>query len=108
MRKLVSVLNEHRLFRPIAYVLITAEPKRLKEVVSEIRKIEGVVEAQTSAYTLYGNYNILAKIQAETMDQLEKIVASRIRRLESVRSTATMIVTENHDSPVVSKINKTY
>ena len=87
-------MKERRLFKPTAYVLINAEPKKMGEVAKEIKKIRGVVEAQTSARPLYGDYNIMAKIEAETMDQLKEIVASQIRRMESVRSTATMIVME--------------
>ena len=87
---MASIVKEGKLLKPIAYVLINAEPKRIEEVAKEIRKIKGVVEASKS----YGPYNIVAKIQAENMDQLKEIVASQIRRMESVRSTATMIVIE--------------
>ena len=72
------------------YVLINTDPERIEEVAKEIRKIKGVTEASM----VYGVYDIIAKIQAETMDQVKEIVASHIRRMESVRSTATMIVIE--------------
>ena len=75
---------------PIAYVLINTEPEKMEEVAREIKKIKGVVEASM----VYGVYDIVAKIQTETMDRLKEIVASQIRRMESVRSSATMIVIE--------------
>ena len=83
-------MKEGRLFKPIAYVLINTEPKKMEEVTKEIRKIKGVAEAAM----VYGVYDIVAKIQAETMDRLKEIVASQIRRMESVRSSTTMIVME--------------
>jgi DNA-binding Lrp family transcriptional regulator len=75
---------------PIAYVLVNTEPEKMEEVSKEIKKIKGVVESSM----VYGVYDIVAKIQTETMDRLKEIVASQIRRMESVRSSATMIVIE--------------
>ena len=75
---------------PIAYVLINTEPEKMEEVAGQIKKLKGVVEASM----VYGVYDIVAKIQTETMDRLKEIVATQIRRMESVRSSATMIVIE--------------
>ena len=75
---------------PIAFVLINAEIGSEGEVLSELKKIEGVEEA----YSVYGVYDIVAKVRADTMDKLKDIVTWRIRRLNKVRSTLTMIVIE--------------
>ncbi|MEM2935812.1 MAG: Lrp/AsnC ligand binding domain-containing protein [Candidatus Bathyarchaeia archaeon] len=75
---------------PVAFVLINAEIGAESDVVKELRKIEGVEEA----YTVYGVYDIVAKIKANSMDRLKEIVAWHIRRLNKVRSTLTMIVIE--------------
>jgi len=75
---------------PTAYVLINTEPEKMEKVVKDIRKIEGVKEAQM----VYGVYDIVATVKTDTMDKLKEIVTWNIRRLESVRSTQTMIVIE--------------
>jgi len=75
---------------PFAFVLINAEIGGEEEVLQEIKKVEGVQEA----YTVYGVYDIVAKIEAETMDKLKEVVTWRIRRINKVRSTLTMIVIE--------------
>ena len=75
---------------PVAFVLINAEIGAEADVVKELRKIEGVEEA----YTVYGVYDIVAKIRANSMDKLKEIVTWHIRRLNKVRSTLTMIVME--------------
>jgi len=75
---------------PIAFVLINTEIGSEGEVLSELRKVEGVEEA----YSVYGVYDIVAKVKAETMEKLKDIVTWRIRRLNKVRSTLTMIVIE--------------
>ncbi|MCS7095638.1 MAG: Lrp/AsnC ligand binding domain-containing protein [Candidatus Bathyarchaeota archaeon] len=75
---------------PKAFVLINTEIGSETEVVKELRKIEGVEEA----YPVYGVYDIVAKVSADTMDKLKEIVTWRIRRLDKVRSTLTMIIIE--------------
>jgi len=75
---------------PVAFVLINAEIGAEADVVKELRKIEGVEEA----HTVYGVYDIVAKIRANSMDRLKEIVTWHIRRLNKVRSTLTMIVIE--------------
>ena len=75
---------------PVAFVLINAEIGSEDEVVTELRKITNVKES----YVVYGVYDIVAKVEAESMDKLKEIVTWKIRRLEGVRSTLTAIVIE--------------
>lgn len=75
---------------PMAYVLINAEIGAEEEVLDALRKVDGVVEA----HIVYGVYDIVAKVEAESMDKLREIVTWHIRRLEKVRSTLTMVVVE--------------
>ena len=75
---------------PIAFVLINTDIGSENEVLKTLKKVPGVKEA----YSVYGVYDIVAKIQADTMDKLKEMVTWHIRRLDKVRSTLTMIVTE--------------
>ena len=75
---------------PLAFVLINAEIGSEDEVLQELRKLSNVKES----YVVYGVYDIVAKVEAESMDKLKEIVTWKIRRLDRVRSTLTMIVVE--------------
>lgn len=75
---------------PAAFVLINAEIGTENELAQELKKIPNVKEA----YTVYGVYDIVTKVEAETMDKLKELVTWKIRRLDRVRSTLTMIVME--------------
>lgn len=75
---------------PVAFVLINAEIGSEDEVVVELRKLGNVKES----YVVYGVYDIVAKVEADSMDKLKQIVTWKIRRLDKVRSTLTMIVVE--------------
>jgi len=75
---------------PLAFVLINAEVGSEDEVVKELRKVEHVKEA----YLVYGVYDIIAKVEAETMNKLKEVIASKVRRVNKISSTLTMMVTK--------------
>ena len=75
---------------PMAYVLINTDPKNMESVVATLEKLDSVVEI----FPVYGVYDIVAKIQEETMEKLKDIVTWKVRSLEDVRSTITMLILE--------------
>ena len=75
---------------PSAFVLINAEIGSEDEVLKQLKGLPNVKES----YVVYGVYDIVAKVLADTMDKLKEIVTWKIRRLDKVRSTLTMIVVE--------------
>jgi len=75
---------------PKAFVLINVESGSEDEVLKELKRIEGVEEA----YFSYGVYDLITKIKADTMEKLKEMVTRRIRALNKVRSTLTLIMME--------------
>jgi len=73
---------------PMAYVLVNTEEYDV-QLMKTLRKIKGVEEA----YPLYGVYDIIVRTKADTMDQI-KDIHNKIRKLERVRQTLTMIAHE--------------
>jgi DNA-binding Lrp family transcriptional regulator len=78
----------------MAYVLINTEPKHMEDVASTLEKLDSVVEV----FPVYGVYDLVAKIQAETMEKLKDIVTFKIRSLKNVRSTITMLILDDKKS----------
>ena len=72
---------------PFAFVLLTTEMGTETAVMKEMKKIVEIKEA----HTVYGVYDIIARIEAETMEDLKNIISWKVRRLNKVRSTITMI-----------------
>ena len=70
-----------------AYVLINAELGKEPEI---IRVLQGAKEVK-KVYSLYGIYDIIVEVEAETMEKVKEIVFNQIRRLENVKSTITLI-----------------
>jgi DNA-binding Lrp family transcriptional regulator len=75
---------------PLAFVMMTADVGREAEVLNELKNIEYVKEV----YLTYGVYDIVARIEADSSDKLEEIMVKRIRCLNNVKSTLTMMVVE--------------
>ena len=73
-----------------AFVLVNTEIGSESDVLTALKKVDGVQKA----HAIYGVYDIIAKIEADSIDKLKEIVTWRIRRLDKVRSTLTMIVVE--------------
>ncbi|MCW4031823.1 MAG: Lrp/AsnC ligand binding domain-containing protein [Candidatus Bathyarchaeota archaeon] len=73
-----------------AFVFISTELGEEKNLLKQLRSISNVKEA----HIVYGVYDIVVKVEAETMDKLKEIVALKIRSLSDVRSTTTMTVAE--------------
>ncbi|RLG96910.1 hypothetical protein DRO29_03930 [Candidatus Bathyarchaeota archaeon] len=71
----------------LAFVFVRVETDMGSRVISEISKIEGVREI----YELTGDIDIIAKVEAENMDELSKIIFN-IREIGGVQGTDTRIV----------------
>ena len=72
------------------YVLINAELGKEEQVLAALKEIEGVVEA----HLVYGVYDVIAKITAENLSDLKNLISWKVRRIDHVKSTLTMIVME--------------
>jgi len=62
-------------------------------VLERLRELPEVAEA----YIVYGVYDLVVKIKVEEPNQLKEVVTSKIRRIERVRSTLTMIAVEGFE-----------
>jgi len=76
---------------PMAFVLINADLGKERELLDELGTIKYVKEA----HFLYGVYDIIVKIEADSMEKVKEMITWKIRRMENVRSTITMVVIES-------------
>jgi DNA-binding Lrp family transcriptional regulator len=75
---------------PRAFVLVNAELGYETTLADEMKVVSGV----NDAYTIYGVYDILLKVEAPTMDRLKEFISTKIRRMKGVKSTLTMLIME--------------
>lgn len=70
----------------IGYVLITTTPSKEHEVYNALSKIEEVVELTP----LFGEFDLIAKIEAEDLNRLGTVVVEHIRSTPGVVDTKTL------------------
>jgi len=85
---MTQVFMRRVLVLPEAFVLIISEVGQEIQVISELQGIPEVKET----YVVYGVYDVIARVEAESMQHLKDVVSQRIRQLDTVRTTLTMIV----------------
>ena len=76
---------------PMAFILVNADLGAEESLVKELEKIENVTEV----YLVYGVYDIIAKVESDTMEKVKETITWKVRRLDKVRSTLTMIAIED-------------
>jgi DNA-binding Lrp family transcriptional regulator len=72
---------------PLAFMLINSEAGAEDGLLKELRELESVEEA----YGVYGAYDIIVKVRASTEKELKEIATWKIRKLDKVRSTLTVV-----------------
>ena len=73
-----------------AFVFINVEPGSENEVLERLRNVPEVKES----YFVYGVYDIVAKVETDSMDRLKEVITWKVRRLDKIRSTLTTVVME--------------
>ena len=73
-----------------AYSLIAAEPGKTSDVFKKVKAIDGVKRAECVA----GPYDIIARIEVDSLEKLTKVVFGDIRSILGVTNTTTLIVVE--------------
>ena len=68
-----------------AYILIQTEVGKSNDVSSEVRQIPGV----TLAEDVTGPYDVIARAESGSMDDLGKMVVSRVQMIEGITRTLT-------------------
>ena len=68
-----------------AYVLIQTEVGKAANVAQSVRKIKGV----TAADDVTGPYDVIVRTEADSLDDLGKMVVSQIQAVEGITRTFT-------------------
>ncbi len=84
---------------PTTYILLNSDLGSDVEIIKKIKEILDK-EDKTVRYEVqgvYGVYDIIVKITADNMDLLRNIITNKIRKIDKVYSTLTMMVIEEQE-----------
>jgi DNA-binding Lrp family transcriptional regulator len=68
-----------------AFVLIRTETGHAFVVADDVREIDGVLASDV----VTGPYDVITKIEATTLDELAKLVSSKVQAVEGITRTYT-------------------
>ena len=74
----------------VAYMLITTKYGKEKEVSQALMKVKEVEDV----HILYGQFDIIIKIKAESMAQIEEFILNKVRANKDIESTETLIASD--------------
>jgi DNA-binding Lrp family transcriptional regulator len=84
---------------PIAYVLLNSDLGSDQTIIDEVKRIlskESGIKFEVQG--VYGVYDIVLKISAANADELRTIITNKIRKINKVQSTLTMMVIEEQEN----------
>jgi DNA-binding Lrp family transcriptional regulator len=70
-----------------AFVLLNSELGMESKIIEALKGVEQI----TNIHSLYGIYDIIIEMEAETMDKIKEVVFNKVRRLDNVKSTITLL-----------------
>ena len=73
-----------------AYVLINCELGSEESIIQQLKNIDSIIEVNGT----FGAYDILAKIESPTVEALRESITWKIRKIDQIRSTLTLMGVE--------------
>ncbi|MBL7002081.1 MAG: Lrp/AsnC ligand binding domain-containing protein [Nitrosopumilus sp.] len=78
---------------PKAYVMMNCDLGSEKQVIADLKKINGVKEAHGTL----GMYDIIAQIEADSEGEVKEITTMKIRNMPKIHSTVTLTRSESEE-----------
>ena len=73
-----------------AYVLINCELGSEESIIQQLKNIDSIIEVHGT----FGAYDILTKIESPTVEALRESITWKIRKIDQIRSTLTLMGVE--------------
>jgi DNA-binding Lrp family transcriptional regulator len=70
-----------------AFVLLNTELGMESKIIEALNGVDEI----TSIHSLYGIYDLIIEMEADSMDKIKEVVFNKVRRLDNVKSTITLL-----------------
>ena len=71
-----------------AYIMMKMQVGMDDQVIAEIKNLKQVEEANAT----YGSYDLVIKVRFKTIEDLDRFIFEKIRRVKGITETSSMIV----------------
>ena len=83
---------------PTAYILINSDLGTDVSIIEYLNKtLADEKDIQFEVHGVYGVYDIIVKLTSENGETLRGIITNKVRKIDHVQSTLTMMVIEEQD-----------
>ncbi len=83
---------------PTAYVLLNSDLGSDESIISKVKEIlENEENINYEVQGVYGVYDIVLKISSKNTDTLRSVITNKVRKIDKVQSTLTMMVIEEQE-----------
>ncbi len=79
-----------------AFVLLNTELGMESAIIDALNGVDEI----TSIHSLYGIYDLIIEMEADSMDKIKEVVFNKVRRLDNVKSTITLLT---YGDPLVNE-----
>jgi len=77
-----------------AFLFINAELLFIENVINKLKEVPEIVDI----YKVQGIYDIIARVNSDTEEKLKELVSERIRRIDKITGTVTVIIARETES----------
>jgi len=83
---------------PTAYVLLNSDLGSDESIISKVKEIlDNEENINYEVQGVYGVYDIVLKISSNNTDNLRSVITNKVRKIDKVQSTLTMMVIEEQE-----------
>ena len=84
---------------PTAYVLLNSDLGSDETIIAKVKEILDKEEnVKYEVQGVYGVYDIVLKVSSDNTDNLRSVITNKIRKIDKVQSTLTMMVIEEQEN----------
>ena len=76
-----------------AYVLLNCDTGTENTIMQKLKGVNLVKEVQGT----FGAYDILAKLESSSSEELNNVITTKIRHLENIRTTTTLLTVQGQE-----------
>lgn len=81
-----------------AYVLLNSDLGSDESIINEVKQILSNEDITYEVQGVYGVYDIVLKLSSDDSEKLRAIITNKIRKINKVQSTLTMMVIEEQEN----------
>lgn len=83
---------------PTAYVLLNSDLGSDETIISKVKEIlDNEASVNYEVQGVYGVYDIVLKVSSDNAENLRSVITNKIRKIDKVQSTLTMMVIQEQE-----------